>query len=62
MIIRGNSKSAKTNLNASALEKVMRKEVDHGWYLILTIDLVRHINNMVVYPLGVVEQFSIEKK
>ena len=62
MIIRGNSKSAKTNLNASDLEKVMRKEVDHGWYLILTIDLVRHINNMVVYPLGVVEQFSIKKK
>ena len=62
MIIRGNSKSAKTNLNASDLEKVMGKEVDHGWSLPLKIDLIHHINNTGVFPLGVADPFSINDK
>ena len=60
--LRGNHKSAKTNLDATALEKAMGNEVKHSWSVPLTIDLVPHINNMVVILIGVAEQFSFNEK
>ena len=62
MILHGNHKSAKKNLNVAALEKEIGKEVEHGWALPLTIALVRHINNAVVLTLGAAEKFSINEK
>ena len=62
IILRGNHKSSKTNLNSKALGKSMGKKVDHGWYLPFGVYLVLHINNLGVVPLGVVEHFSINEK
>ena len=53
MILRGNHKSSKSNLNAADLEKEMGKEVYQGLVIPLTIDSVRHIKNAVVFLLGV---------
>ena len=61
MILRGNHKSAKETLNSEYLEKAMGKEVEHGWALILFIDLVHHIRNVGVVPLGVSEEFSVNE-
>ena len=44
------------------MEKATGKEVDHGWALPLTIDLVRHIKNVGVIPLGISEKFSVNEK
>ena len=57
-----NQKLANTNLNDSALEKSMGKEAEHGWSLPLKIDLIHHINNAGVFPLGVADPFSINDK
>ena len=54
MILRGNHKK---NLNKTALEKEMDKDVEHGWSIPLTIDLIRHIKYAGVVPLGVAGQF-----
>ena len=35
MILRGNHKSAGSDLNAAALEKAIDKEVEHGWSFLL---------------------------
>ena len=37
MLLRGNHKSFHLVLNSAALEKVIRKDIDHGWELPLTI-------------------------
>ena len=57
MILHGNQKSAKINLNVTDLERVMGKEVEYGWDLPTTIESVRHINNAGDVPLGVAEHF-----
>ena len=62
MLPRGNHKSARSALNAAALEKVIDKEVKHGWVLPPTIDSLRHIKNAGVVPLGVAEQLLIDEK
>ena len=59
MILCGNHKSSKMNLNNADLEKPMGKDVEHGWALPLTIELVQHINNVLIFLIGLVEQFSI---
>ena len=40
----------------------MGKEVKYSWYLPLTINLVHHIINAGVVPLGVEEKFSVNEK
>ena len=62
MILRGNHKSPQSVLNASALNKYISKEIDHGWALTLTIESLQSIKNVGVEPLGVTEQFSINEK
>ena len=52
-ILYGNHKSSQANLNAEALEKATVKEVEDGWALPLTIDLVFHTNNVGVILLGI---------
>ena len=62
VILHGNHKSAKTNLNFTALEKSMGKKVENDWAQPLTIELFHHINNVGVVLLGVADQFSINEK
>ena len=59
MILRGNHKSPQSVLNAAALNKVISKEIDHGWALTLTIESLQRIKILGVVPLGIAEQFSI---
>ena len=40
----------------------MEKEVEHGWALPIKIDLVHHVKDMGVIPLGVFEKISINEK
>ena len=40
----------------------MDKYVEHGWGLYLKIDLVHHIKDTVVVPLGVDYQLSTNEK
>ena len=62
MILRVNHKSSQSVLNASALNKAISKEIDHGWALPLTIESLQSIKHSGVVPLGVAEQFSINEK
>ena len=62
MLLRVNHKSERSSLNATALEKVINKEVEHVWALPLTIDSLRHIQNGGVVLLGVAEKFSKDMK
>ena len=62
MLLRGNYKSAKSDLNASVLEKAIEKEIKHEWSLTFTIDSIRHIKTVGVVPPGVAEELSINKK
>ena len=59
MILRGNHKSSLSELNSSALDKSINKEIDHIWSLPITIESLQNISNAGVVPLGVAEQFSI---
>ena len=43
MIPRGNYKSSHSYLNSASLEKSIRKEIDHGWELTLTIKSLQNI-------------------
>ena len=40
MLLRGNYKPSKSDLNTAAMEKAMVKEVEHRWKLTLTIDFI----------------------
>ena len=62
MILRGNHKSSQSELNSGALDKTIRKEIDHGWALPLIIESLQNIKNAGVVPLGIAEQFSINEK
>ena len=62
MILRGNHTSSQSVLNASALNKAISKEIDHGWALPLSIESLQSIKNAGVVPLGVSEQLSINEK
>ena len=62
MLLRVNHKLARSALNAEALGESIDKEVERGWALPLTIDSLPRIKNAGVVPLGVAEQFSIDKK
>ena len=61
MVLRGNHKPYHSDMNSAALEKIISKEVNHGWALNLTVTLLQSFNNSGVVPLGVVEQLSIKK-
>ena len=43
MILRGNHKSFQSVFNASALDKSISKDIDHGWALPLTIESLQSI-------------------
>ena len=62
MILRGSHKSSHSVLKSAALDKSIRKEIDHGWALTLTIESLQNIKNAGVVTLGVAEQFSINEK
>ena len=62
MILRGNHKSSHSVLNSAVLDKDTSKDIDHGWALTLTIESLQNIKNVGALPLGVAEQFSINKK
>ena len=62
MILRGNHKSSLSVINAVALNKATSKEIDHVWALPLIIEYLQSKKNAGVVPLGVAEQFSINKK
>ena len=62
MILRGNYKSSHSYLNSTSLEKSIRKEIDHGWELTLTIKSLQNILKTGVVPLGVTEEFSINER
>ena len=53
MLQRGDHKSEKSDVNMSALEKSIDKEVEYRWLLLLTIDSISNIKNAVVVPIGV---------
>ena len=55
MLLRGNHKSEKSDLNVAALETVTDKEMKQGWVLTLTIYSIDHIKDVGVIPLGVAE-------
>ena len=59
MILSVNHKSEKSTLNMTTLYKSMDKELEHGWELTLTIDLVSHVKYALVIPLGVAKKSSI---
>ena len=62
MILRGNHKSYHSVLNSADPDKAISKEIDHGWALTPTIESLQNIKNAGFVPLGVAEQFSINKK
>ena len=62
MILRGNHKSSHSVLESAALDKSIRKDIDHGWALPLTIESLQSTKNTGVVPLGVAEKLSINKK
>ena len=62
MIFRGKHKSSQSVLNSAPLYRAIRKEIDHVWALPLTIESLQNIENTGVVPLGVAEQFLINKK
>jgi len=62
MIERGNHKSATKSTNQKVLEKAFRKEVEKGWSIPITIKALKRIKNLVVIPLGVADQISINEK
>ena len=62
MMLRGNHKKSHLVLNSAALDKAIIKEIDNGWALPLIIESLQNIRNEGVVPLGVSEQFSINKK
>ena len=37
MILRGNHKSPHSKMNSDALDKSIRKDIDHGWALPFTV-------------------------
>ena len=56
----GNHKSA--TKNAAELLTMLRKEVSKGWHLPLPIDRLHEIPGLVLGPLGLVEQTTIDKE
>ena len=53
MIPRGNYKLYHSEMNSAALDKAIRKEINYGWALPLTIIYLQNIKNAGVVPLGV---------
>ena len=56
-IKRGNHKSAE--LHADTLSIALSKEIKKGWELILPIEKVMEIPNLILSPMGVVEQMGV---
>ena len=61
MIKRGNHKYSDSEMNSSALDKAISKEVNHIWSLPLTILSLKDINNARVFPMGGVGKLSINE-
>ena len=55
----GNHKSA--SKHSEALMGMLTKEVAKGWHLPLPIDRLYEIPNLIIGPMGLVEQFSIDE-
>ena len=53
MLLQGNHKSEKSDLNVVVMEKEIDKEVEHGRALTIKIDSIQHIKYLGVVPLGV---------
>ena len=62
MLLRGNHKLERSELNTAALEKEIDKEVEQRWALLLTVESTHCIKNEGVVPLGVSEKLSINEK
>ena len=61
MLERGNHKSTKSTTHLAALKKAYLKEVTHGWLIPLQISCLHHIKGASVIPIGVADQFSVDK-
>ena len=62
-IERGNHKSSmKSSKVKKFLEKAYSKEVDKGWMIPLSVDIIPKLRNACVIPVGVVSQISIDEK
>ena len=59
MILSGNNKPSHSEMNSDALEKSIRKEIDHGCTLPLTIGYLQNIKNTGFVSLLVTEKLSI---
>ena len=62
MVLRGEYKSFHSDMSSDALDKAIRKEVDHGWVFPLKIGCLQNIKNTGVVLLVVAEQLTINKK
>ena len=62
MLLQGNHKSEKSDLNVVVMEKEIDKEVEHGRALTITIESIQHIKYLGVVPLGVSKKLPINKK
>ena len=58
-IERGNHKS--TVIHKEFLAEALEKEVKKGWMLILPLEKAKHIPNLIMSPMGVVEQLGINE-
>jgi hypothetical protein len=61
MIERGNHKSTKSTEHLLSLTKAYTKEVTHGWLIPLQVASLYHIKGASVIPLGVADQFSVDR-
>jgi hypothetical protein len=57
LLARGNHKSAKDE--PEQIERLLKKEVDHGFAIPVPIDVVSRIKNSSVQPLGLAKQFGL---
>ena len=58
-LLRGNHKSAV--LQKEFLAEALAKEVAKGWMLVLPLEKAIHIPNLIISPMGVVEQLGISE-
>ena len=58
MILKINHKPSQSELKSAALDKSVRKDIDHGWALSLTIESLQNTKRSGVVPLGVAEKLS----
>ena len=62
IIARGNHELVKSDENEVTLLKNYKKEVERGWMLPVTLANVKKIKGSGIIPVGVANQFTIDKK